>query len=51
LAADPIVVGRWPATTPAVARDIGADHFRADVTRLDDVHVRGAGRARSDVRS
>lgn len=31
------VVGRSPQKTQAVAREIGADHFLADFTRLDEV--------------
>lgn len=33
------VVGRSPQKTQAVAREIGADHFLADFTRLDDVRA------------
>jgi NAD(P)-dependent dehydrogenase (short-subunit alcohol dehydrogenase family) len=32
-----VIVGRSPEKTRAVAREIGADHFVADFTRLDDV--------------
>ena len=32
-----VVVGRSPAKTQAVAKELGADHFVADFTRLDDV--------------
>ncbi|GGL43054.1 SDR family NAD(P)-dependent oxidoreductase [Phycicoccus endophyticus] len=32
-----VVVGRSPQKTAAVAREVGADHFVADFTRLDDV--------------
>ena len=32
-----VVVGRSPGKTLAVARQIGADHFLADFTRLDEV--------------
>lgn len=32
-----VVVGRSPRKTRAVAREIGADHFVADFTRLDEV--------------
>lgn len=32
-----VVVGRSPHKTRAVAQEIGADHFVADFTRLDDV--------------
>ncbi|NEE03952.1 SDR family NAD(P)-dependent oxidoreductase [Phytoactinopolyspora halotolerans] len=32
-----VVVGRSPEKTPAVAREIGADHYLADFTCLDEV--------------
>ena len=32
-----VVVGRSPRKTEVVAREIGADHFTADFTRLDEV--------------
>ncbi|MFJ1746695.1 SDR family NAD(P)-dependent oxidoreductase [Streptomyces sp. NPDC088116] len=32
-----VIVGRSPQKTQAVAREIGADHYLADFTRLDDV--------------
>ena len=32
-----VVVGRSPSKTQAVAKELGADHFVADFTRLDDV--------------
>ncbi|MGI5438854.1 SDR family NAD(P)-dependent oxidoreductase [Streptomyces shenzhenensis] len=32
-----VVVGRSPRKTEAVARELGADHYLADFTRLDDV--------------
>src|ERR1700729_1621679 len=32
-----VIVGRSPAKSQAVARELGADHFLADFTRLDDV--------------
>ena len=32
-----VVVGRSPQKTQAVARELGADHFIADFTRLDEV--------------
>ncbi len=37
-----VVVGRSAAKTQAVARQIGADHFLADFTRLDDVRALAA---------
>jgi NAD(P)-dependent dehydrogenase (short-subunit alcohol dehydrogenase family) len=32
-----VIVGRSPAKTQAIARELGADHFLADFTMLDDV--------------
>lgn len=32
-----VIVGRSPGKTLAVAREIGADHYLADFTRLDEV--------------
>ncbi|MGW4731037.1 SDR family NAD(P)-dependent oxidoreductase [Streptomyces shenzhenensis] len=32
-----VVVGRSPRKTEAIARELGADHYLADFTRLDDV--------------
>ncbi len=37
-----VVVGRSPQKTAAVAREIGADHYLADFTRLDDVRTLAA---------
>ncbi|MBZ2198503.1 SDR family NAD(P)-dependent oxidoreductase [Occultella gossypii] len=41
-----ILVGRSPQKTAAVAREVGADHFLADYTRLDEVR-----RVAADIRS
>jgi NAD(P)-dependent dehydrogenase (short-subunit alcohol dehydrogenase family) len=38
-----VIVGRSPAKTQAIARELGADHFLADFTRLDDVRTLAAG--------
>lgn len=43
-----ILVGRSPLKTAAVAREVGADHFLADYTQLDDVR-RLAASIRSSV--
>ncbi len=38
-----VIVGRSPDKTLAVAREIGADHFVADFSRLDEVRALAAG--------
>jgi NAD(P)-dependent dehydrogenase (short-subunit alcohol dehydrogenase family) len=38
-----VIVGRSPAKTQAVARELGADTFLADFTRLGDVRTLAAG--------
>jgi len=38
-----VIVGRSPAKSQAVARELGADHFLADFTRLGDVRTLAAG--------
>jgi NAD(P)-dependent dehydrogenase (short-subunit alcohol dehydrogenase family) len=38
-----VIVGRSPHKTQAVAREIGADHYLADFTRLDEVRKLAAG--------
>src|ERR1700729_687685 len=38
-----VIVGRSPAKSQAVARELGADHFLADFTRLGDVRTPAAG--------
>jgi NAD(P)-dependent dehydrogenase (short-subunit alcohol dehydrogenase family) len=42
-----VIVGRSPARTQAVARELGADHFVADFTRLGDVRTLAAGLGRA----
>lgn len=42
-----ILVGRSPQKTAAVAREVGAEHFLADYTRLDEVRELAAGIRRS----
>jgi NAD(P)-dependent dehydrogenase (short-subunit alcohol dehydrogenase family) len=37
-----VIVGRSPQKTQAIARELGADHFLADFTRLDDVRTLAA---------
>lgn len=37
-----VIVGRAPQKTQAIARELGADHFLADFTRLDDVRTLAA---------
>ena len=38
-----VIVGRSPAKSQAVARELGADHFLADFTSLGDVRTLAAG--------